>query len=801
MRQERVIQLLTFIVVWASFLLPVQAANTDRTVAPILPLLLSGSVTMQEKIPSLALMVAKDTDKIEMAWVPGSDGVTPVDQVEYKIYLSTSEDFTLDASTLKKTVTGVSQTEITGLIIDTLYFGKIVAEYFTSASNSSNSLQAKTYKYEVQVDNSTQVAKAADLGLGKHTTTDGTTYTYAGGTPPTPGNALFSEDTAGGMTLRTVDSASSSGGAVTVYTSDASLTDVLDRGSIFSSFQLFDIAAQAKDLPAGSQKIATAKSFTRKDGSKYSRIEWENSLLAAEQTDYAYNEEGLIVLPQGKSSIIKLIEPKAVESSFTATVTAEFEPQLISSAEWGGTETVFKQLYSAKVAAKGILSLTALAEYNFSAEGKVSKSFTLFDRTWMSVYTAGPVPVYQEVTLSMDVVASASAAAEIKALAQANLTETVEVGARYNGSSWIPYIIHNEASSLTASLDIVGQASAEIRLIPKIEVEFYKVASGSLTVEPLAGSSLTFEETTNNLDFLAAHPGRLIQLTSFDAFLGLESKVAVSLGTLGYNWDILPSTCVLGTGSCTYPFDPISLFSIPALKLSITSFTVTQTDLKFEVTDGTYNPLSENSITWEAFPDDSTITPGTCTKSKLITTCTATFVPSTAKKYTVFASAHGDSLGEMSRQYKEVDIGGGCPTGDQTVVTSDGHEWQRCDDGTEYNYADSVSYCDNLNLDDHSDWRLPDLGELKSLVVCTNGCPVPLRNLGSHPDYCGDNTNDPECTNDYDRPTIDPSFQCRTSAYGTSTLYGTRRWSISFTDGGMGEEHLESRSYVRCIRN
>ena len=56
---------------------------------------------MEEKIPSLSLMVAKDTDKIEMAWIPGSDGKTPVDQIQYRIYLSTTENFTPGPSNLK----------------------------------------------------------------------------------------------------------------------------------------------------------------------------------------------------------------------------------------------------------------------------------------------------------------------------------------------------------------------------------------------------------------------------------------------------------------------------------------------------------------------------------------------------------------------------------------------------------------------------------------------------------------------------------------------------------------------------
>ena len=194
--------------------------------------------------PSLALMFAKDTDKIEIAWIPSSDGVTAVDQVVYKIYLSTDANFTVTPAALKKTVTGVKQAEITGLATDTLYYAKVTAVYSASTSGASNSLQSKTYKHAAK-ENSVNVVEYADtLGLGKHTTSDGSTYTYsAGGTPPAIGSILFSEDITGGMTLRTVVSTSTSGGVVTVETSDASLTDALDVGSIYASFQLFDIGS------------------------------------------------------------------------------------------------------------------------------------------------------------------------------------------------------------------------------------------------------------------------------------------------------------------------------------------------------------------------------------------------------------------------------------------------------------------------------------------------------------------------------------------------------------------------------
>ncbi len=178
------------------------------------------------------------------------------------------------------------------------------------------------------------------------------------------------------------------------------------------------------------------------------------------------------------------------------------------------------------------------------------------------------------------------------------------------------------------------------------------MVNSSLTVEPFAKSSLSFEKTTNNVDFLRAHQERLIHLTSFDASLGMEANVAVNLSALGYSWDPLPSTCVLGTGTCLKTFDDIELFSIPKLDLTSSQTSGGDTNLKLEITDGVFNPFNSGAIEWEVFPDDATITPGSCSKSGTITSCNAKITLGNEDEYTVFASGHG-KLGDIGRQFKE----------------------------------------------------------------------------------------------------------------------------------------------------
>jgi hypothetical protein len=618
-------------------------------------------------------MAATGMHKVEMAWIPGSDGNTPEEAVKYDIHLSTTEDFIPDASTLKQTVYGENQAEVTGLTSGTLYYGKVVAIYTGGTSSDSNSLHARTHPFPVELDPTTVISDAAALGLGKHTTDDGINYTYSGGSPPQVGSVLFSEDIAGGITIRTVESVSSTGGTVSVVTSDASLTYVVDRGAVYTTMKLVDIDGATGASTSQGKGMATLKTSTRNDGSLYKRMDWKEKLLSAEQTIYAHDEAEFSVQPKGNSSIIRLGTSKGVTDEFIVEVGAKFEPTLITRVEWGGGG-IFKHLDAAKVAAKGTLTLEASAQYNFSAATPtIEKKFRLMDKKWTSLYMLCPfpcLPVYQEITLTVDVVAEASASVKVKAKAVGSITEEVEVGATYDGFKWSPYITHSEDKSFNATLDILGKANGVIRLIPKIEVKFYKVTGAGLSVEPFVRSGLTFEETTNNWDFRVAHPDHLVQLTSFDASLGLEANVELALSGLGLDWDKLPSTCVLGTGSsCLFKFNELELFSIPALKLT-TKCEEAQSEGKpqflLKVTDGTRNSFNPNSVIWEVFPDDGLIQLAggdaeDCNRDEdeEITVCSATFTPSLEDEfedeYTIFASGHG-VLKEVGRQFKELTI-------------------------------------------------------------------------------------------------------------------------------------------------
>ncbi len=145
------------------------------------------------------------------------------------------------------------------------------------------------------------------------------------------------------------------------------------------------------------------------------------------------------------------------------------------------------------------------------------------------------------------------------------------------------------------------------------------------------------------------------------------------------------------------------------------------------------------------------------------------------------------------------------------VVSWKGHEWQRCSNGQWYNWNESNSYCENLILDGLADWRLPTKDELKSLVVCTNNTPVPLKDAvdgggGPSPNTCADGN-----SVSYDQPTIAPQFPyTEQRGYVTSTTLMDNGvefvWHVHFMHGQSFYSEKESSwndiyGYsVRCIR-
>ncbi|MBU1137766.1 MAG: DUF1566 domain-containing protein [Proteobacteria bacterium] len=116
-------------------------------------------------------------------------------------------------------------------------------------------------------------------------------------------------------------------------------------------------------------------------------------------------------------------------------------------------------------------------------------------------------------------------------------------------------------------------------------------------------------------------------------------------------------------------------------------------------------------------------------------------------------------------------------SGDKTVIDhGTGLEWQKTDSSTMHTWQNALAYCEDLSLDDKTDWRLPNIRELKSLV-------------------------------DYSRyyPAIDPSIPCKSSSYWSSTTAvatdsHSSAWIVFFGNGDDVWKLTTGKAYVRCVR-
>lgn len=143
------------------------------------------------------------------------------------------------------------------------------------------------------------------------------------------------------------------------------------------------------------------------------------------------------------------------------------------------------------------------------------------------------------------------------------------------------------------------------------------------------------------------------------------------------------------------------------------------------------------------------------------------------------------------------------------IVIVEGLEWQRCDDQRTYSWDQAVNYCQNIELNGATDWRLPTKYELKAIVDCSNGKQTPLSDpdpyKGIWNSTCALVVTDKPGV-DYDTPTISNVFVCDKEKYwtATATILSNQpaAWTVDFEDGGAAIR-TRSETYkrlVRCIR-
>lgn len=121
-------------------------------------------------------------------------------------------------------------------------------------------------------------------------------------------------------------------------------------------------------------------------------------------------------------------------------------------------------------------------------------------------------------------------------------------------------------------------------------------------------------------------------------------------------------------------------------------------------------------------------------------------------------------------------------TGDGTITdSSTGLTWQKTGPSDTKTWQQALEYCEGLTLGGHTDWRMPTLKELESLV-----------------DY---SRHAPSINTAYFPNTAASWYWSSTSAAGYMAGTFDRMWGVSFSDGGPDYQNYKVQAYnVRAVR-
>ena len=247
-----------------------------------------------------------------------------------------------------------------------------------------------------------------------------------------------------------------------------------------------------------------------------------------------------------------------------------------------------------------------------SSDGNISQSeTTLFSKEFTKTIMADTVPIVisGNLDLSAELQGNISAAVDMETLTESSIT--VSAGVEYEDGEFT-YI---DDAETTYKFKVTGDTGAsiagELRLIPDINISFYRVAAAEITLEPYVFSESTLEgEFKAMVDNNFADATSNYRFSEFSAGVAMDAAIAAKFGiilddrTIGAEdeWD----------NSGNPIFDPGYLVSLPSAEISTLSAASPTNGLLLglETISGILGFADNRVINgyWQVYPDDSSVT-------------------------------------------------------------------------------------------------------------------------------------------------------------------------------------------------
>ncbi|MBT7299338.1 MAG: formylglycine-generating enzyme family protein [Victivallales bacterium] len=558
-----------------------------------------------------------ETGEARIHWPEAMDDSTGPAAMAYRVYAALAGRAGLiDDANLVSTVIGTTQAELTDLTPGATYRIAVVAE--DEAGNHSyfdlTELTVPVLAESMTVPVAPKELSAAGVTVQAVSADGGTVTVDTAGTLAVGDTIVFDNPNGTGL-RRIVAVGVSRAGDIELVTEEATLAQVVRKGTLHSSLVVSNMDAVEP-----------------------------NEFLPAAAPSYR-DPAGHFVLSRtlgedGRGGFVDLSGNRG-EVSFAEGVDLHFDlgfgPVFELEARFDDPEAPLPSPKYVRMVASGTLSLDATLELSNTVGYSNSvweQNLGGFAHTFY--YVVGGVPVVQEVSVAFKAELALSAEAETYVGIGTVASKTLAFGFEWDEAGGYRLVTDSGFErSVTVDLGAGINASARLKVYPEISTRFYNCPQTSLYIVPSVG-----------LDAGAQLDPPPVEMSKFDLGFLVESYVEASLRIFG-----------VGTGwtSPKWTMLDSDLFSLPEIAFASAPDTVgtnEPTVFTLDITAGVSNQVSPSNIEWWAEstsePPGATIPTVAPAADGLSATVTATELG----EYRLWASAYGSGfLGTLGKRY------------------------------------------------------------------------------------------------------------------------------------------------------